>query len=65
MKARKGNKAKSWCWTCRGKPQTLDSDLSDWETEENARNKVEIRVENEGSRNQEERQNVAGTSGEI
>ncbi|XP_025163273.1 LOW QUALITY PROTEIN: thioredoxin reductase 2, mitochondrial [Harpegnathos saltator] len=53
MKARRGNKAKSWCLTCREKPQTVDSDSSDRESGENTENKVE-----NVSKNQEEPRDV-------
>lgn len=43
MKARKANKSKTWFSICREKPQTIDSDSSDREIEEN---KVDNRAEN-------------------
>lgn len=33
MKSRNLKKKKSWCLSCHKKPQTMDSDLSDQETE--------------------------------
>lgn len=55
MKARRASKSKSWCLICREKPQTVDSDSSDRETEmENAkhakneeRNELEDKLKNE------------------
>lgn len=35
MKSR-GSKKRSWCFNCRKKPQTMDSDLSDQETTNDA-----------------------------
>lgn len=43
MKARRSNKPKTWFSICREKPQTIDSDSSDREIEEN---KVDNRAEN-------------------
>lgn len=33
MKSRNSKKKESWCLSCHKKPQTMDSDLSDQETE--------------------------------
>lgn len=48
---------KSWCLTCREKPQTVDSDSSDRETDVNTKNKVETKMESE-ARTQENQENI-------
>jgi len=61
MKTRKASKSKVWCLTCREKPQTLDSDSSDRETEEtenNVDNKTEDNKTEKKMENQQEQKNI-------
>lgn len=45
MKSRESKAKKSWCFNCRKKPQTMDSDLSDQETENHTKSLEELVTE--------------------
>lgn len=56
MNARKASRSKAWCLICREKSQTLDSDSSDQETEENTANdEVEDKTEKKMEEQQEQK----------